>query len=53
MIDTLPSMILFKMNTTNILTLANTHLTQLFKQNGNDEWFMAEFPYKFDKIEKH
>lgn len=41
------------LNHIQLLTLANTHLTHLFKQNGNDEWFMAEFPYKFNKIEKH
>lgn len=33
-------------NHTQLLTLANTHLTHFFKQNGNDEWFMAEFPYE-------
>lgn len=46
---------LFQMNLnhTQLLTLTNTHLTHLFKQNGNDKWFMAEFPYKFDQLEKH
>lgn len=39
-------------NHTQLLTLTNTHLTHLFKQNGNDKWFMAEFPYKFDQVEK-
>lgn len=44
---------LFKMNHTNLSTLANTHLDNLFKQNGNDEWFMAKFPYEFDKVDRY
>ncbi|STY90535.1 hypothetical protein [Moraxella bovis] len=40
-------------NHTQLLTLTNNRLTHLFKQNGNDKRFMAEFPYKLDQVEKH